>query len=69
MAGQEDADVAARSAISDGRSILVWTAKADDVAAQIEAIEAAGWRLDQFSTALSPSLAKVLLATCDSRRL
>jgi hypothetical protein len=69
MAGQEDADVAARSAISDGRSILVWTAKADDVAAQIEAIEAAGWRLDQFSTALSPSLAKVLLATCVFRRL
>lgn len=68
-AAHEDAAEAATSAIADGRSILVWTSQADDAALQIEAIEAAGWRLDQFSTALSPSLGKVLLATCVFRRL
>ena len=69
MAGAHvDAATAATSAIADGRSILVWTSKADDVALDIEAVEAAGWRLDQFSTALSPSLGKVLLATCVFRR-
>lgn len=68
MAASEDAGTAAASAISDGRSIFVWTAKAEDVAPQIEAIEAAGWRLDHFSTALSPSLGKTLLATCLFRR-
>jgi hypothetical protein len=68
MVASEDGGTAAASAITEGRSIFVWTAKADDLAPQIEAIEAAGWRLDQFSTALSPSLGKVLLATCVFRR-
>ena len=69
MAASADASAAAASALADGRSILVWTSKVEDVALQIEAIEAAGWRLDQFSTALSPSMGKVLLATCLFRRL
>jgi hypothetical protein len=39
-----------------------------DIAGQIEAIEEVGWHLDQFSTALSPGVAKHLVATCVFRR-
>jgi hypothetical protein len=72
----ERAAASATEAHADSDSIFVWTfgsslaAKGElsPLAEQIEAIEAVGWRLERFSTALSPSFVKELIATCVFRR-
>jgi hypothetical protein len=72
----ERAAASASEAHADGRTIFVWTfgsslltkGELSPLADQIEAIEAVGWSLERFSTALSPSFVKELIATCVFRR-
>jgi hypothetical protein len=54
-------------AIGRGDSVYCWTGKLDLVAPVVQAVEVSGWKLEHFSTGMSPSLMR-LLATCVFRR-
>jgi hypothetical protein len=79
MSSKKEAEQAAGSAneaAAAGQRIFVWSYRTSfsranglaPVAEQIEAIEAVGWHLEHFSTSISPSFAKELVATCVFRR-
>src|SRR5262245_49993122 len=57
----------ALAAADHGDGVYCWTGRVDVVPQVVQAVEGAGWRLEHFSTALSPSLVR-LHATCLFRR-
>jgi precorrin-6B methylase 2 len=59
---------AALHAMDAGQAVFACTVQTDDLANAIEATESIGWKLEYFSTSLSPGIARMLLATCIFRR-
>jgi hypothetical protein len=60
----EEIGEAALDARDANQTVFACTALAKNLSEVITAVESVGWKLDHFSTSLSPSFAKTLLATC-----